>query len=116
MSQAQLERLWQQFDSDQNGFLDKDEALCLFRRFCRLQGLPPAQIKPQIQKMFKDFDADGDGQISFAEFMGWEGQNRDHTSIPKIHHGAAKEERLNLMEAQRLWRKYLIRSLSLSPC
>eukprot|EP00808_Paulinella_micropora_P003879 g9177.t1 len=104
MDQTVAQKLWHSFDQDRSGYLEKEEAWKLLKRYCRLQGLPAEAVKPKIRSLFLAFDKNKDGKISVSEFLGYENAEAklDVGKMLKI----GKGELIDRVHAQRLWRKY----------
>eukprot|EP00164_Ancoracysta_twista_P009429 GFYU01013947.1.p1 GENE.GFYU01013947.1~~GFYU01013947.1.p1 ORF type:complete len:560 (+),score=156.75 GFYU01013947.1:55-1734(+) len=64
-SKAQVLTIFQQFDSDRSGSIDSAE----FAQLAYAAGEPLTDF--QIQEALKTLDANGDGEVTFAEFYDW---------------------------------------------
>ena len=56
-------KMWNIYDADQNGVLDKDEFAKMWR------SLFPEITDEKLEKLFKKVDTDGNGEISYIEYM-----------------------------------------------
>ena len=56
-------QMWKIYDADQNGVLDKDEFTKMWR------SLFPEITDENLEKLFKKIDEDGNGTISYIEYM-----------------------------------------------
>lgn len=61
----ELASLFQIYDKDQNGRLDKKE----FAEYCKRVFQAPEPVSVDHKHLFKIIDADGNGTVSFDEFM-----------------------------------------------
>lgn len=66
-------------DTDNNGLISKEELIAAYKQ---LYGstMDAAQIKAEVEKVFKKADADGNGEIDFTE---WSLATIDKRSILK---------------------------------
>lgn len=62
-----VEKIWNEFDKDKNGVLDKKELRPFVKLVC--QGLPDGTEfdESEFEKLFADLDENGDGVISKEE-------------------------------------------------
>jgi len=61
------------FDEDQNGVLTKDEFLKAAKRFSDIQD----DVEKFTDKVFKECDFNGDGQVDYSEFFRWVKMNKE---------------------------------------
>lgn len=66
---AVIEALWDQFDSDQSGFLDKDEMLPLAQQALREIGYTEEIDQETCDQFFSDIDKDGNGKVDKGELL-----------------------------------------------
>ena len=59
-------KIFQKYDTNKSGFLEKRETLQLLDEFLANQGHPPTSI-PQFNRFYAEFDLNGDGLISMIE-------------------------------------------------
>lgn len=74
-SRNQLKQTFDQFDSDNNGYLSLEELTQA------VQALGVNTTGDKIKKFFNDVDTDKDGQVSFQEFQAWAKVGSDSSSI-----------------------------------
>lgn len=60
LKQMRLDAAFKMFDTDQSGFISKQEMRNVFA---------PTHCDRTIELIFKQADLDGDGQISYSEFI-----------------------------------------------
>ncbi len=62
--------MFNMYDTDGNGTLDKAEVLQIFRVSASLKGeyIPLPQLKRMVEDTFKEIDLNGDGALDFPEF------------------------------------------------
>eukprot|EP00931_Biecheleriopsis_adriatica_P040360 TRINITY_DN23123_c0_g1_i1.p1 TRINITY_DN23123_c0_g1~~TRINITY_DN23123_c0_g1_i1.p1 ORF type:complete len:547 (-),score=148.09 TRINITY_DN23123_c0_g1_i1:113-1753(-) len=94
-----VREVFQRFDSDGGGFLDRDELSRVFRT------LNSNFTLKDIDALVKDLDRGGDGKVSHREFMAWLKRGSDGakavTKAITRETGNAREERI-----QKAFRKY----------
>ena len=61
-----VERIFDKYDANRNGFLEKKEVLRLMNEILSDKGHPPATFT-QFNKFFAEIDDNGDGVISRSE-------------------------------------------------
>ena len=57
------------FDADGSGFLDRAELLAMATEMFGGESTEGPQVQEQIEKMVASVDANGDGQVSWEEFL-----------------------------------------------
>ena len=72
----QVQTIFKAFDLDNNGTIDQDEMIMVFRKV-----ICAPLSKSEIKKMYKELDKDGDGQIDFDEFHEWYVMNIIDTNL-----------------------------------
>ena len=61
-----MEKIFEEYDKDNSGFLEYDESEKFFIDFCKLMGVQ--NVNPKlIPKLFNKCDIDGDGRLSKKE-------------------------------------------------
>jgi Leucine-rich repeat (LRR) protein len=65
-----VEALWDAFDEDGSGFLEKGEGDKFFGQYCKSQGCPAGLTPTLIESLWKQYDIDGDGRLSKEELLG----------------------------------------------
>jgi len=60
-----LKKQFKDYDVDGNGVLDKDELCEIFKK----NGKSDSEAKAAVDEFFKKHDHDGDGQVTWAEFL-----------------------------------------------
>jgi Ca2+-binding EF-hand superfamily protein len=68
--QQKLRFVFNMYDADGNGTLDKDELLQIFRVTTSLKGeyVPVPQLRRMVEETLKEIDLNGDGKLDFPEF------------------------------------------------
>jgi Ca2+-binding EF-hand superfamily protein len=68
--QQKLRFVFNMYDADGNGTLDKDELLQIFRVSTSLKGeyVPVPQLRRMVEETMKEIDLNGDGKLDFPEF------------------------------------------------
>jgi Ca2+-binding EF-hand superfamily protein len=68
--QDKLRFVFQMYDADGNGTLDKEEVLQIFKVTSSLKGtyVPLPQLKRMVEDTFKEIDLNNDGHLDFNEF------------------------------------------------
>lgn len=69
MIQKTVEDLWSKFDKNQNGYLDKEEALEFIRQTLDDVAKDVAKDDEAIEEAFNQFDVDGNGRIAKPEMI-----------------------------------------------
>ncbi|CAJ1374645.1 unnamed protein product, partial [Effrenium voratum] len=89
---ARVREVFQRFDSDGGGYLDKDELSRVFR------ALDPDFTLKDIDCLCKDLDKGGDGKVSHKEFLHWLKHPNELTQVVTRailrETGGAREERI----------------------
>ena len=63
-----MRRAFNKLDLNRDGYVTKEELTCYLRN----SGLLPNECEEKAAKCFKNLDLNGDGRISYPEFvMGW---------------------------------------------
>ena len=59
-------KIFNKFDTDRSGYLEKRETLKLLDEILGQKGMPPTSL-PQFNRFYAEFDLNGDGLISMVE-------------------------------------------------
>mmetsp|Transcript_130140 Transcript_130140/g.229154 ORF Transcript_130140/g.229154 Transcript_130140/m.229154 type:complete len:716 (+) Transcript_130140:2-2149(+) len=62
----QIISFFRKFDTDCNGYIDREELKCVFLKIC-----PSCFDDRKVEKVFKVVDVNNDGRIDYKEFVNW---------------------------------------------
>jgi len=65
---ATTEKIWAAYDRDNNGVLDRSEAMQFINDWCQAHGVQ--DVSAVTRNFFATFDSNNDGTISKQELMG----------------------------------------------
>ena len=68
---ANVDKLWSQYDKNENGYLEKEEALEFIRNTITDVASDVAQDDEAIEQAFQEFDVDGNGRIAKPEMINY---------------------------------------------
>lgn len=71
MIQQTVEAVWSNYDTDGNGFLDKDETFNFVLDSLRSMGQEANLTREAFEEAFAEYDADGTGRISKGEMAAY---------------------------------------------
>lgn len=65
---AECKLIWDQYDTNNNGVLERSEVQNFFRDYCNAKNLSSYRQRNEIDRLFRLFDKNGDGKIEWNEF------------------------------------------------
>jgi Ca2+-binding EF-hand superfamily protein len=66
-NEAECKRIWDHYDTNRNGVLDRDEAKRFFQDYVNAKNLSRYRQQNEITRLFSLFDKNGDGKIDWFE-------------------------------------------------
>ncbi|CEM16616.1 unnamed protein product [Vitrella brassicaformis CCMP3155] len=68
LTDEELRTLWDHYDTDGSGYLDRNEIRVLLEKIRIRDGVPDPLPEPFVQMVFQELDPDGSNRIDFDEF------------------------------------------------